>query len=179
MATAAQTWDIPITGGKRWVIRFLPSLTDLAFLLPAFILFALLGGSKTLLNDSDTGWHLRVGEWILHHKAIPTVDFFSFTKANQPWFAWEWGWDLLFGAIHSDVGTARRRTRQRANSLLCLGASLPVDTPILWQRDSVTAIHGNRYFWLDDSLASAAPSALMGVFSCLCSSTTLCRAGQN
>jgi hypothetical protein len=104
MATAAQSWDIPITGGRRWVIRFLPSLTDFAFLLPAFILFALMGGSKTLLNDSDTGWHLRAGEWILRHKAVPTTDLFSFTKANQSWFAWEWGWDLLFGAIHTMWG---------------------------------------------------------------------------
>ncbi|MDQ2775100.1 MAG: hypothetical protein M3Y57_09315 [Acidobacteriota bacterium] len=104
MATAAQSWEIPITGGKRWAVRFLPSLTDFAFLLPAFILFAILPGAKTLLNDSDTGWHLRVGEWILQHKAVPTTDFFSFTKANQPWFAWEWGWDLLFGAIHSMWG---------------------------------------------------------------------------
>jgi hypothetical protein len=59
---------------------------------------------KTLLSDGDTGWHIRTGEWILQHRAVPTVDFFSFTKPNQAWFAWEWGWDALFALIHHVAG---------------------------------------------------------------------------
>src|SRR6185437_10795154 len=50
------------------------------------------------------GWHIRTGEWILSHRAIPTKDFFSFTKPGHPRFAWEWGWDLLFGSIHKFWG---------------------------------------------------------------------------
>jgi hypothetical protein len=59
---------------------------------------------KTLLSDGDTGWHIRTGEWILQHRAVPTVDLFSFTKPNQAWFAWEWGWDALFALIHHVAG---------------------------------------------------------------------------
>ena len=88
------------TGANRWLIPFLPSLTDFAFLWPVLLLFVLLPGSSVLLSDGDTGWHIRTGEWIWQHKAIPTTDLFSFTKPHDSWFAWEWGWDLLFAGIH-------------------------------------------------------------------------------
>ena len=82
------------------MLRFLPSLTDLAFLLPAACLFVVLKGTATLLGDADTGLHIRTGEWIWAHCHVPTTDPFSFTMAGRPWFAWEWGWDLLMSAIH-------------------------------------------------------------------------------
>ncbi len=88
------------TGSTRWLVYFFPSLTDFAFIWPALLLFMALPGSSMLLSDGDTGWHIRTGEWIWRHKAVPTVDLFSFTKPRDPWFAWEWGWDLLFAGIH-------------------------------------------------------------------------------
>ena len=87
-------------------MRLFPSLTDFAFLLPVFLLFVMLPGPSILLGDGDTGWHIRTGDWILQHRMVPTVDFFSFTKAGQPWFAWEWGWDVLFSAVHHFAGLA-------------------------------------------------------------------------
>src|SRR5438874_623826 len=104
--TAIQSWETTYTGSNRWYLRLLPSLTDLVFLLPAFVLLVLLPGTKSLLADGDTGWHIRTGEWILQHRAVPTVDLFSFTKPNQAWFAWEWGWDVLFALIHHAAGLA-------------------------------------------------------------------------
>src|SRR5689334_4825911 len=90
----------------HWAVRFLPSLTDLAFLLPYFLVFGMLSGCSLLLSDGDTGWHIRTGDWILQHRAVPKVDLFSFTKTGQPWFAWEWGWDVLFSVIHRVSGLA-------------------------------------------------------------------------
>jgi hypothetical protein len=84
----------------------MPCLTDIAFLVPAAFLFAKLHGTKTLFADGDTGWHIRTGEWILAHGRVPTHDLFSYTKAGQPWFAWEWAWDVLFAFIHSVWGLA-------------------------------------------------------------------------
>src|SRR5262249_49761266 len=59
-------------------------------------------GWKSLLADGDTGWHIRTGQYILEHRAVPTSDLFSFSRAGAPWFAWEWLSDvsmaLLFGA---------------------------------------------------------------------------------
>ena len=40
--------------------------------------------------DFDFWWHHATGEWILDHRAIPTVDPFSWTHGGQPWVAHEW-----------------------------------------------------------------------------------------
>jgi len=87
-------------------VRFLPSLTDAAFLLPLLFLFLRLPGGYHLLADGDTGWHLRAGEWILQNGRVPDKDIFSYTKAGEPWFAWEWLWDLTFGWLHLHAGMA-------------------------------------------------------------------------
>lgn len=88
------------------LLRLFPSLTDVAFLLPLVLLFGRLDGVKTMLGDGDTGWHVRTGEWILAHHAIPHKDLFSFTKPGSPWFAWEWLWDVAFAWLHMHGGLA-------------------------------------------------------------------------
>lgn len=54
------------------------------------VTFAALLFLPQLLNDGDTLWQIRTGEWILDHHAIPSVDPFSYTAGNRPWFAHEW-----------------------------------------------------------------------------------------
>lgn len=88
------------------IVRFLPSLTDVAFLLPLILLFVKLDGARTLLGDGDTGWHIRTGEWILAHHRIPHTDMFSFSRPGAPWFAWEWLWDVVFSLLHQRWGMA-------------------------------------------------------------------------
>jgi hypothetical protein len=104
MQAATQIWSPAIGATEKWYARCMPCLTDLAFLLPVFFLFGRLPGTRILFGDSDTGWHIRTGEWILAHRIVPNHDLFSFTKSNQIWCAWEWGWDLLFGIIHKFWG---------------------------------------------------------------------------
>ncbi len=106
MPVAATTWNPVESPTTPWYTRLMPCLTDIVFLLPACFLFAVMSGTKTLFADGDTGWHIRTGEWMLEHHAIPSQDFFSFTKAGQPWFAWEWGWDVIFALIHKSWGLA-------------------------------------------------------------------------
>lgn len=88
------------------VARFLPSLTDLAFLMPLIFVFLKLDGARTLLGDGDTGWHVRTGEWILAHHRVPHVDLFSFSRPGAPWFAWEWLSDVVFAMLHQRGGLA-------------------------------------------------------------------------
>ncbi len=92
---------IPVVKPPFLLLRLFPSLTDLAFLLPIIALFTLLDGTRTMLGDGDTGWHIRTGDWILQHGQVPHKDLFSFTMPDRDWFAWEWGWDVLFSIIHS------------------------------------------------------------------------------
>lgn len=85
---------------------FLPSLTDVAFIVPILALFIALSGAQVLLGDGDTGWHLLTGKWILANGRVPDQDLFSYTKAGQPWIAWEWLWDAAFGWVYLHWGLA-------------------------------------------------------------------------
>src|SRR5947208_2294709 len=86
---------------NKFGVRFLPSLTDFAFLMPMAFLFGRMDGVKTLLSDGDTGWHIRTGEWILANRQVPARDIFSFSKPGEPWFAWEWLTDVLFAGLNA------------------------------------------------------------------------------
>ena len=87
-------------------ISLMPSLSDLAFLTPILVLFWCTSGVGWLLTDSDTGWHIRTGEWILKNGRVPATDMFSFTNYGQPWFAWEWLSDVLMAVVHGHSGLA-------------------------------------------------------------------------
>ena len=78
----------------------LPSLGDVAFVMPMVFLFGRLDGARTLLIDGDTGWHIRAGEWILRHGRVPRRDLFSFTRPGEAWFAWEWLAEVILGWLH-------------------------------------------------------------------------------
>jgi hypothetical protein len=86
------------------LIRLMPSFTDVAFLLPVAFLFAGQNGVRTMLGDGDTGWHVRTGEWIIANHRVPQTDMFSFTRPGQPWYAWEWLWDVCFAWLHRQGG---------------------------------------------------------------------------
>jgi tetratricopeptide (TPR) repeat protein len=49
------------------------------------------------ISESDTFWHLKTGEWIIAHGAVPRVDPFSATVIGKQWLDWEW---LLKVAIY-------------------------------------------------------------------------------
>ena len=85
---------------SQFAIKFLPSLTDFAFLLPIAFLFGRMDGVQTLLSDCDTGWHIRTGDWMVANRVVPTHDVFSFSKPNGVWFAWEWLSDLVFSGLN-------------------------------------------------------------------------------
>lgn len=86
------------------VAGILPSLGDFAWLMPLLFLFGRMNGAPGLLGDGDSGWHIRTGEWILSHRAVPFVDTFSYTRPGEPWFAWEWLSEVLMGAAHQAGG---------------------------------------------------------------------------
>lgn len=84
-----------------------PAFLDVV--LAALLLWLFVMGTKgwgLLLSDGDTGWHIRTGEWILDHGAVPYRDLFSFSKAGAPWFAWEWLADVVFALLHRAGGLA-------------------------------------------------------------------------
>ncbi len=62
--------------------------------------------SRHMLADPDTQWHVTVGNWILAHRAVPTVDLYSFTFTGQPWIAKEWLSQVLMAAAWDIAGWA-------------------------------------------------------------------------
>jgi hypothetical protein len=47
-------------------------------------------GAIRPLADPDLPMHLTVGEWIVHHRAVPVTEPFSWTAVGQPYFAYSW-----------------------------------------------------------------------------------------
>src|SRR5271165_7345699 len=90
----------------RWARVLIPSLSDLFFLAILVWLFMSSGaaGWQGLLLDGDAGWHIRTGEYILDHHAVPHQDLYSFSKPGAAWYAWEWGSDVFFGLLHRLAG---------------------------------------------------------------------------
>ncbi len=58
------------------------------------------------LNDPDTWWHVKVGEWILDHGQAPRVDLWSATRLGQPWTAHEWLSEAIMALAYRGAGWA-------------------------------------------------------------------------
>ena len=56
------------------------------------------------VGDPDIWWHLRTGEWILQHHAVPRVDPFSGPLAGSPWLAYSWLYELVAVKLFARLG---------------------------------------------------------------------------
>ena len=64
-------------------------------LLAGLAAFALAAFSPGLLNDGDTYWHIRAGEWMIAHGSVLRADVFSYTAAGHDWQTQEWLAEIL------------------------------------------------------------------------------------
>ena len=85
---------------------------------------------RALLNDSDTYWQITIGQWILDHNALPRVDFYSFTKAGEPWVSSSWLSQVLLAASYNLAGW----TGPIVLAAACIAATFALLTWILGQR---------------------------------------------
>ncbi len=65
--------------------------------------FALALALRPIAHDDLFG-HLRAGEWMLRHAAVPRVDVFSFTRFGARWVTHEWGFSLLSLGVYRMAG---------------------------------------------------------------------------
>jgi hypothetical protein len=54
--------------------------------------------------DPDIWWHLRTGEWIIDHAAVPRVDPFSSFGMGKPWVAYSWLFEVIVYGLHETFG---------------------------------------------------------------------------
>jgi hypothetical protein len=84
-------------------IRFyLPSFADIIFV--CLFLTLVFSGGHNLLNDGDTGWHIRAGEYIIDNVHVPRHDMFSHISPSLPWFAHEWLSEVIMARVHGLSG---------------------------------------------------------------------------
>lgn len=87
----------------RSLLRFRPlQLLGLATFLAA------VGGmsfyTKLCVIDNDIWWHLKVGDWIVDHFAVPHTGILSRTAATRPWVAYSWGYEVLMSYAYRWFG---------------------------------------------------------------------------
>lgn len=87
---------------KRLSNYLIPSIADILFM-TVFGYISLCVG-RELLQDGDTGYHIRVGDVILNNWAIPKQDIFSFITPTLPWTAHEWLAEIVMSLLHKAGG---------------------------------------------------------------------------
>jgi hypothetical protein len=99
---AASTSDLT-EGTSSWIRFFLPSASDFVFLI-FIVAMCSASWAPRLLGDAGIGWHIRNGELMLRTHSITRFDPFSATMNGQPWYTWEWLYDLAIAKIHQSLG---------------------------------------------------------------------------
>src|SRR6266511_2019611 len=56
--------------------------------------------------DYDTWWHLRTGQWVVEHGAVPATDPFSQhgLETGKTWIAYSWLYEVLFYLLYQGLG---------------------------------------------------------------------------
>jgi hypothetical protein len=67
-----------------------------------YALLIVLGNA--LLNDPDTLWQIKIGQWILDHRAVPETDIYSFTMQGQPWISTQWLAQVMYAKAFAIAG---------------------------------------------------------------------------
>src|SRR5450432_2788146 len=67
-----------------------------------YVLLIVLGNG--LLNDPDTLWQIKVGQWILDHHAVPETDIYSFTMQGQHWISTQWLAQVIYAELFAIAG---------------------------------------------------------------------------
>ncbi len=56
--------------------------------------------------DPDIWWHIRVGDWILQHQAVPHTAIYSQYEPSRAWIAYSWGFEVLVSWAFRILGLA-------------------------------------------------------------------------
>lgn len=89
--------EIRTLGGRRVL-----QLGAVAAFLVAIGAFAFY--TKLSVIDNDIWWHLKVGDWIIAHAAVPHTGILSRTTATRPWIAYSWGYEVVMSLFYRWMG---------------------------------------------------------------------------
>lgn len=75
------------------------------------------------LAQQDLPSHLRMGEWIIDHRAVPFVEPVAWTRSGEPYFAYSWVPQIVFAAAWRAAGALGLHV---VNALLVIASGLAV-----------------------------------------------------
>jgi hypothetical protein len=84
--------------------KTLKHVIDVVLLTGLFFVPAYMTLHSSALGDFDIWWHLRAGEWISAHHAVPHTELFSRPMAGTPWLAYSWLFELLTFKLFTRFG---------------------------------------------------------------------------
>ena len=105
-----QTWRVEY--GGRWGVE----LGILAILLT-------LASTVAPLDDPDLPLHLAIGEWIVRHGAVPTIEPFAWTRVGEPYYAYSWLPQAVLYHTYEAAGVTGLRVLQGV-AWLCIVTSI-------------------------------------------------------
>ena len=77
----------------------------LAWLVPAVAVVITMRPVAAPVLDPDVWWHLRVGQWVVEHRAVPELDTFT-QLGPTPWVAYSWLYEATLFGLYSAFGLA-------------------------------------------------------------------------
>jgi hypothetical protein len=104
---------------------------------------------KYAVRDPDLFWHLKVGDWIIEHSALPHSGILSRTAGHLPWVAYSWGYEVLLSLSYSALGLV-------GVGIFGVALTVLVAYLLFWMLERLS-----RQFWLACVLALIACSAFL------------------
>jgi hypothetical protein len=101
-----------------WRVSVVVALLALAFLLGCFP-----------MGDFDVWWHLRGGQFILEHGAIPQVDIFTYTNAGRPWIDVYWLFQIIIALLYRAGGVSALVLLKAAGGVAIVALALAARRP--------------------------------------------------
>lgn len=98
-ACLSATESHPDPPSTRWICWAQALVLVAMYSLP--VILCLRGAT---VSDPDVWWHLRSGEWIMQHGAVPQTDSFSSIGAGKPWTTYSWLFELLIFQLFQRLG---------------------------------------------------------------------------
>src|SRR5262249_50899088 len=124
MLTLRQTGEevapCPAVAASPSVSRWLP-----IFMLAAIYAIPIVVALRPVADpvvDPDIWWHMRVGQWVCEHRAVPITDPFSRYGADKPWVAYSWLYEVLVYRLYEMLGLAGIVVYRVAMSLAVVAA---------------------------------------------------------
>jgi hypothetical protein len=96
-------------------------------------LVVFLFGAVRPLSDPDLPMHLAVGEWIVRHRALPTVEPFAWTRPGAPYFAYSWLPQTLYYIVLRAFGHLGLRALHGAMMLASAGSVVVLARAAGWR----------------------------------------------